>query len=300
MTVSPSTEPPTSATPTTSAPTTEPPTSIPTSSTLAPTTTTVSISTTTTVTNTGATVEGVAWFDLDHDDDLDPGEPRLPGVPVRLVPASQAGVALRSTLVRSGTLRTSSDGSYRFTGLQPGDYLVTGTVTANGIGRTWDTDGRADWTVSLHVPAESVARADMAAVGHGTLTGVVRTGSGAIVPDASITCTWSGLDGVMGGNPSDDVTFTTTADADGAFGLHPVPYGAFDCVATDAAGSRRSAIQGAVVSDTAGTATLVLGPSSSGPLPATGGGVGASLSAAITAFLLGASTLVAVRRPRRT
>ena len=81
--------------------------------------------------------------------------------------ASVPGATVTVTAVSTNAVRTATtgpDGRYSFPGLAAGTYDVAGTLTAAGIAKSWDTDGSADWQVTVTV-ASGTARADLAAAG---------------------------------------------------------------------------------------------------------------------------------------
>ncbi len=79
-------------------------------------------------------ISGFVYRDLDNDGVRDAGESGIAGVEVRLVPINAPS---QSSL----TVRTGSDGSYRFTGLAPGKYEVIEVNQPAGLGDGKDTPG---------------------------------------------------------------------------------------------------------------------------------------------------------------
>jgi hypothetical protein len=63
---------------------------------------------------TTLSLTGMKWNDLDSDGELDPGEEGLPGWTISLAQGST-----------TETTTTGSDGFFTFTGIQPGDYIVS-------------------------------------------------------------------------------------------------------------------------------------------------------------------------------
>jgi LPXTG-motif cell wall-anchored protein len=184
-----------------------------------------------------AAVTGIVWFDRNADATLDAGEWTLPFVEVVLTRTTRNTTmsGLRTARTTGTTVSyavTDAGGSYRFTGVQPGQYTVTATASIDGFDITSDTDGQTDWTVDVNAQAGQLAIADFAGLGRGTLTGSmfeVTTRSG--ISSAAVLCRWAGFDDVM--NSADDMTFTATANADGTFEMRGVPYGEFSCTGTD-------------------------------------------------------------------
>jgi hypothetical protein len=95
------------------------------------------------------------------------------------------------------------------------------------------TDGESD------SDAATAQRADGEDAGSATspdtaddLQGAIQ-GSNGVIADAVIVCTWDGVDGILG--TEDDVRFTDTVDAEGAYAIEGLPYGSYACVATDPA-----------------------------------------------------------------
>jgi hypothetical protein len=144
------------------------------------------------------------WFDVDRDQVHDSNEPLLIDTLVELRPSERG----RHRVGRGGELRPSGSaddadrrrsGRYAFTGLELGDYVVVATVPAEGIERSYDSDGTVDWTVAVEVLADRPGVADFAGVGNGALGGQLLNTSGTPVKVATdVLCTWAGVDGVLG------------------------------------------------------------------------------------------------------
>jgi uncharacterized repeat protein (TIGR01451 family) len=75
---------------------------------------------------TAATIGGVAWSDANNNGVKDPTETGLPGVTVRLLDSTGT--------TQVATTTTAADGSYQFTGLVPGTYVVEVAATNFGAG----------------------------------------------------------------------------------------------------------------------------------------------------------------------
>jgi len=246
-------------------------------------------------------VQGVVWFDRNGDGVFDGNEWVLPGVTVILEQASSSP-ALHSLRVETAPLSrnavTASDGSYSFGGLPAGAYRVTAAVSVKGFSYTSDTDGLADWIVSVNVVAATTSNADFAGIGHGEITGQVfdaTTHQG--VPAATIRCRWSGFDDVLGNE--DDLVFTMIADNTGSFDMAGVPYGYFTCDGLDSTtGRQSSAVAMSEFSAEAVNAALPLGtnPVASGTLPRTGDDSLSTLTLALMVIATGVGTTVLARR----
>ncbi len=298
----------TSSTTTTVAPTTS--TSTSTTTTVAPT---PSTSTTTSsvpspgpsASPTDGSVQGVVWFDRNGNGAFDGNEWVLPGVTVII---EEAGASTSQALHLEAaplnrTAVTAADGSYFFGSLTVGAYRVTAQVSLNGFDYTSDTDGLTDWIVAVNVVAQATATADFAGIGHGEIIGQVfdaTTLQG--VAGASIQCSWSGFDDVLGNQ--DDIVFNDVADETGSFDMAGVPYGFFSCVGLDPLTSRQSSPAAATVfAVEAVRAPLPLATDAtanqaflSGTLPRTGDDSSSSLWLAFFLVAAGAGTTAMARR----
>ena len=87
----------------------------------------------------GSSLSGRVWLDADNDDLLDPTETGIAGVTVRLTGTDQNGDAV------DRQVQTGPDGTYAFTGLLPGSYIVTEPTqpanTLNGVTLAGSTGG---------------------------------------------------------------------------------------------------------------------------------------------------------------
>ena len=304
----------TAATTTAPAATTEPATTEP------ETTTTTSTTTAATSPSEDASIHGVVWFDRNHNGQFDGNEWVLPGVAVTLTQGTPGTQTISSPTIssRTGSRRTAgattlrtavtgADGSYQFTQLDPGPYTVTAKATINGFDYTSDTDGALDWVVEVAAIANSSAVADFAGLGRGEVVGQVFESSTLVgLPNATISCHWSGVDDVAG--TDDDVTFQVTADANGAFDITGVPYGYFSCGGQDPATGRASTpAAAAVFSPDAVQAPLPVGPTAPprivaepvGGLPSTGTDSSSTVLLACALTVAGIGTVVGARRRRK-
>jgi hypothetical protein len=303
---------------TTVAPTTTTTTTTTPTTTTAPTTTQpLPVTTTTNVADLGPStsgpddgalgrVQGVVWFDRNGNGIFDGNEWVLPGVTVILEEAGN-NPALQSLRVEvtplNRTAVTASDGSYFFDALPAGAYRVTAAVSVKGFSYTSDTDGLADWIVSVNVVAATTSNANFAGLGHGEITGQVfdaTTHQG--VSAATIRCSWSGFDDILGN--ADDLIFTMIADSTGSFDMAGVPYGYFTCDGQDLTTGRQSSAVGmSEFSTEAVNALLPLGADpgatqtpASGTLPRTGDDSLSTVALALLVMTTGVGTTVIARR----
>ena len=119
------------------------------------------------------------------------------------------------------------------------------------------------------------------------------------LPNATVSCRWSGFDDVLG--TADDVVFTVTAKSDGTFDLSGVPYGEFRCTGLDTASGRSSAPAVASVrSAVAVRAPLPVGEVAPVALAFTGVATGRTLVLTLVLLLLGVCGEIVLHRTRRT
>jgi hypothetical protein len=291
----------------------------PTTTTVPPTTTTTVPPTTTTTPGTGTpvtpaadgTVRGVVWFDRNNNTSFDGREWILAGVQIQLTqiltpsvtPASgesgfQTAAFVPAATPLSYTVTTDKDGKYVFSGLPFSQYSVSAVANIKGFDYTSDTDGNADWNVSVSVTSPGVPGiGDFAGLGKGQIIGQMfeqQTGEG--LAFATIRCMWSGYDDVLGNG--DDAPFELPADAEGRFDMAGIPYGNFSCSGVDGAGRRSAAVLAAVFSPEPQRAPLPV-VRDAAALPQTGGNVVRALLVALLSLGLGATLTVSSRRHRR-
>ncbi|HEX4981202.1 MAG TPA: SdrD B-like domain-containing protein [Ilumatobacteraceae bacterium] len=306
-TITPATTSTTSPTTTTTPTTTTSPT---TTTTVAVPVTTVPLAPTTTVPDAAeGSVHGVVWFDRNGNRVVDVNEWPLPGVTVTL-DQPDSGARPESLRLNAATPRrtaiTTTDGSYSFVGLGAGSYRVTAAAAIKGFDYTSDTDGATDWNVAVTVAAHAKSTADFAGLGHGEITGQVfdsTTLQG--VAAATVSCSWSGYDDVVGND--DDVVFTLGADAAGSFNLVGIPFGFFTCDGRDSITQRQSSpVAATVFSSEAVNAPLPVGThptplttNANATLPRTGNDASTTIVIAFLLVMLGAA-MTFTARARRT
>jgi len=155
-------------------------------------------------------IGGAVFNDLDGDGVRDAGENGIGGVGVALISAD-------GTLVEEAT--TTANGSYAFTGIQPGDYTVRET-DPDGFASTTDND------VAVSLPPNGAASANFGDIGVGTVSGVVfndADGDGIQGPGESgvggATVQLTGADGQPAG--------TAVTAGDGSYLFPQVPAGTY-------------------------------------------------------------------------
>ncbi|MGD9998775.1 MAG: collagen binding domain-containing protein [Ilumatobacteraceae bacterium] len=190
-----------------------------------------------------ATVRGVMWLDRDGDGGRGEGEWPVQGATIVLQATGSAAVVPPGHLAATSehpadgvdvqrAAFTGTDGSYQFDDVAPGDYVVTASVSIDGLEPAPGT-----WSRVVQAVPGSPSVVDFAAVGRGTLTGDVfdpATGVGSSA--AGVSCTWFGSDGVQG--TFDDAVFDAAVDQAGGFDLVGLPFGTFSCAAFDATSGR--------------------------------------------------------------
>ena len=182
------------------------------------------------------------WLDVDNDGLQDPGEPGLSGVSITLAdpgPDNLLGTADDGPTV---TTTTDAQGTYLFTGLandRPHVITVDATTLPGGLTQTYElnpADGPNRSVVTVPGSAGTAGRLDVdfGYVGKGAIGDLVwfdSNGSGTVTQDAGepglpnipVTVTWAGPDGTFG--TADDLTFPTTTNASGLYGVSGLPYG---------------------------------------------------------------------------
>jgi uncharacterized repeat protein (TIGR01451 family) len=213
-------------------------------------------------------VAGVVWFDRNGNGARNPREWPLPAVTVRLEPATAGSAQVRVAAATTGQVTTSdAAGRYRFDDVAVGTYRVVAAIRLAGFSYTSDTDGGTDWSVLVQVSAGRTAVARFAALGKGTLQGVVFVaGSDAAVAGAAVRCTWAGYDDAFG--TSDDVVLDATADGQGRYVISGVPYGTYSCTGRDPrTGAQSAAVHSSVRSARPVVVELPLRAGTGNPAP---------------------------------
>jgi hypothetical protein len=156
----------------------------------------------------GGNIAGTVWFDLDKDDQKDVTEPWIPGVTVSLTGGT------------SSTAVTDATGAFRFLGLAAGTYVVKATLPSDeSILPSWDSQGIADWQVTVTVVDSQTAVAKFAGVGSTNVEGSIPTATSRSVVRAQ----WDGVDSASG--TSDDVVFESKVNNDDSFSYKNIPAG---------------------------------------------------------------------------
>ncbi|MEY4367609.1 MAG: hypothetical protein RLZ28_1024, partial [Actinomycetota bacterium] len=182
-----------------------------------------------------ATLNGVVWLDINKNGLQDANEPALSGVLVTAGSAAPAGFGAASA--NSYSVRTDAQGRYSFE-VVPGSYEVkaflNSTVLYTSSAKDPETklvETTASWVTTTNALGDTTNVTNFAAAGNGAIAGTAVYTSGILVPKASVSCVWSGFDGVLG--TSDDVLITATANARGEFALTGIPGGKFECGGKD-------------------------------------------------------------------
>ena len=176
------------------------------------------------------------WWDLDADGVQDAGEPGVPNVPVTVLWHGPDGIAGNGDDVSYPTV-TDADGMYLVEELPAGEFTVTvsGPITT-AADNTFDYDGGGDSTSEVTLAdSESNLDVDFGYAGTGSIGDYVwfdADGDG--VQDAdeaplggvSVTLTYYGLDGALGGG--DDVVRTATTAPNGSYLFEDLPAGTYD------------------------------------------------------------------------
>ena len=177
-----------------------------------------------------SSMSGTVIHDVDRDATLDSGEPGLPAIPVDATWAGPDGVfGTADDVVYSTT--TSTDGSWSISGIPAGEYTIQFDSSAVPYGITEVSFSTQNVTVP---PGTDVDEIDAGLVGTATLGNLVyadlnkngvldgqETGVGGVV----VLATWAGFDGTLG--TADDVTYSATTDALGAWMLTQIPAGEY-------------------------------------------------------------------------
>lgn len=106
-----------------------------------------------------AIIGDTVWSDADSDGIRDPGEPGIEGVTVELISAGVDGILGTGDDVVSATVLTGPDGSYLFTGVVAGEYLVevdTGSAPLTGYTLTLGPQSQGNPTAPITVASGDV------------------------------------------------------------------------------------------------------------------------------------------------
>lgn len=194
-------------------------------------------------TNTGsdAIIGDTVWSDADSDGVLDPGEVGIDGVTVQLLSAGVDGILGTGDDVVEDTTTTGPDGSYLFTGVTPGDYIVNVDGTQGALtGYTFVAGPQSVSNPSVPISVEAgdiYLDADFAFNNPSTYaisdTVWLDTDSDGILDGSE-----SGIAGVVVNllDASGDVIATTTTDANGDFSFSGVPNGDYTLDIADTTG----------------------------------------------------------------
>lgn len=204
-------------------------------------------------------LNGIVWLDMNKNGVQDPGEPGLPGIqvtaaavntqgaifkPVRTQRAGSTSRVLTIASVETYTATTTKTGAYSFT-VKPAAYKLSAILNTSKISKTSEGDSGyipptsgdpAEW--SLDVPTlepGATEEVNFGAAGTGSMTGSVLINGTAPIPNATVTCRWAGLDGILGND--DDLDVIGTADSKGQFTFEGIPGGDFQCIGKDTQGS---------------------------------------------------------------
>ncbi|HSG79669.1 MAG TPA: SdrD B-like domain-containing protein [Acidimicrobiia bacterium] len=175
------------------------------------------------------TLEGLVWWDVDDDHDISSGEPRLPGIDVRLLDASAAEVA---------TTVTGPAGGYGFEDLAPGAYTVVVDVAdlPYGLALSVDPDSIVDGRTGVTVLGDdAVTGLDFGARGTVTIgdrvwedanRNGVQDADEPSIANAEVTIRWAGPDDVLG--TTDDLTWVEWTAGGGRYERDDLPAGLFE------------------------------------------------------------------------
>ena len=212
-----------------------------------------------------ANVGDFVWIDLNGNGIFDSGEPAVGGVLVTLHDSTGAIV---------GTTVTDSTGMYLFTNVAPGDYYVTfGSIpgyvftSTNPLGSQVTGTYGPGTTNTFTVGTTDVLTIDAGYLGTGTIGDYVwedlnnngLQDDGATGIDSVIVqLTWLGPDGILG--TTDDVIYTDTTDANGAYQFNNLPMGNFEVMVLDGSGTVLDGLTNTTGGNTTTTTLPALNP----------------------------------------
>ncbi|WAB82259.1 isopeptide-forming domain-containing fimbrial protein [Microcella daejeonensis] len=182
-----------------------------------------------------ASLGDLVWLDRNGDGVRDADEPGIVGATLEIIGLGADGVLGGGDDAVFG-VTTDADGLYSLDGLLPGDYVVTvtGGLPLAAV-NSYDLDGDLDDAAGVTLGAGD-ERLDLdfgydAASILGDLVWWDLDGDGAVdegepgLPGVGIRVLFFGADGLEG--TADDLVFTTTTDADGAWAVVDVPEGSY-------------------------------------------------------------------------
>lgn len=181
------------------------------------------------------------WYDRDGDGvQASTGEPGVAGATLVLVWAGPDQI-LGNSDDRSFTTVTDSAGNYLFDGLPDGVFSVTQTTPIPGSSQTFDPDSVRDGHSELTLSTGNRVNLDQdfgyrpsGSIGDRIWSdldgdGIQDSDEPGIV-GIDVTLIWFGADGVAGGG--DDMTLTTTTNADGLYLFSNLPAGSYSITVT--------------------------------------------------------------------
>lgn len=185
------------------------------------------------------------WLDQDGDQIQDSAEPGLPDVSVTLVWFGQDGTLGTSddvTLLDT----TDANGEYGFTNLPDGNYRVSYSAIdlPSAVSPTYEVDGTTNNQVNFPLAGSSRSDVDFGFAGVGSISDLVwldADGDGLQeagepgLANVDVILTFAGADGNFA-TTNDNITITTSTDADGNYSFAGLPDGDFR-VAVDTADS---------------------------------------------------------------
>ncbi|MCH9646901.1 MAG: carboxypeptidase regulatory-like domain-containing protein [Deltaproteobacteria bacterium] len=195
-----------------------------------------------------AAVEGTVWSDADGDGIQDPGEVGLAAVTLQLFNADGSPVDADgdpNNGVQPVTVETSGDGSYLFSNVPPGEYLVQVDTSDPELAGYSNTTPTSSIPFTLN-PGDVVTDVDFGFDSPTTSTvsdavwydadgdGALDTGE-ELIPGVTVDLVDCGADGICGGaNAADDaVIATATTDANGEVHFYGVADGTYELSVTD-------------------------------------------------------------------
>jgi len=184
------------------------------------------------------------WLDQNGDGVQDPSELGIPGVGVTVTYLGPDGVLGSGDDIVFATT-TDASGNYLVDRLPAGSYTVAvNTATLpQGLAETYDLDGISVPNATSTTLSVGQSRRDVdfgyrgtGRIGDQVWLDTLANGDGTFdaatdrpLVGVSITVTYLGLDGAVGGG--DDIVFTTTTDAQGKYLVDNLPLGSYTVLA---------------------------------------------------------------------